>query len=210
MISTILATLAAGAAATASAMPHDMMTAAAVTRMPTDVEIGFEYPRPAYRARISGAATIQCGLDEHAGAQNCAVTSEEPAGRGFGDAALKLVPFMSFAIPTDNGDQAPIIAFTIVFTNPNVDKWPNYSRIPTAEDVARLWPSRPFQRMKVGCRVEVDGTPDACEVLDPEHPSPAIQAAAVRFMTAFHFSPAIRDGHPVPAVAIVPLAFGAP
>jgi TonB family protein len=202
----MLAALASGVAATTSIAPP-APSLATVTRMPNDVEMVFAFPRSAYRARISGTASVECLLDDHAVVETCAVVSEQPASQGFGAAALQLVPYMSFSVPTSTEGAVSTARFTITFDNPRADKWPDFLSVPTADELRGPWPSNTTGQVRVGCRIETDGTPDSCEVLAPPNASAAMQAAAVQVMTGFKFSPAIRDGQPIPAVVIVPFQF---
>lgn len=50
------------------------------------------WPKAAYEARIHGDVILSCDVDRHGLAERCEVTSESPAGRGFGQAALQLRP----------------------------------------------------------------------------------------------------------------------
>jgi TonB family protein len=202
----IIATVVAGAVATSSGVSSST-SEASVTRMASDVEVVFAYPRAAYRAHVSGAATVQCVLDERAAVRKCSVVSEQPGGQGFGDAATKLVPYMAFSVPPSTDGAGSVVSFTITFKNPMADKWPNYLRVPSADYLRSVWPRDMTGQVQIGCRVEIDGTPDACEVLEPLRPSAAIRAAAQKVMATIQFSPATRDGRPIQAVAIVPFKF---
>jgi hypothetical protein len=60
-------------------------------RSPTADEIAAVYPREALEAHQGGTATMVCTVQaDHT--LVCEVVSETPEGRGFGDAALRLVP----------------------------------------------------------------------------------------------------------------------
>jgi TonB family protein len=59
---------------------------------PSPSEVVEVYPKAALAAHTSGAAQIRCTVDALGKLNNCAVEAENPAGQGFGAAALKLAP----------------------------------------------------------------------------------------------------------------------
>ena len=50
------------------------------------------YPQKAQRAGISGMAVLDCLVDTQGWLRDCRVVSEQPAGFGFGEAALRMAP----------------------------------------------------------------------------------------------------------------------
>ena len=74
----------------------------------TGADVARHYPAGALARSVSGSATLDClvGVD---GALQCGVTSEEPAGWGFGDAALllsrrfRMAPETRDGVPTAGG-----------------------------------------------------------------------------------------------------------
>lgn len=63
------------------------------------------YPPPARADRVEGRARISCTVTAEGRLTNCAVISEEPAGYGFGDAALRMSKGFKMK-PTANGDRS--------------------------------------------------------------------------------------------------------
>ena len=59
-------------------------------RRPDGEEVGRYYPAEAAAAGASGRAVLKCQVTAEGDVKPCEVMSEEPAGKGFGDAALKL------------------------------------------------------------------------------------------------------------------------
>jgi periplasmic protein TonB len=72
-------------------------------RRPSDSEFKAVYPPVARAAKVEGRASIRCTIDNDGRLQNCSVTSETPAGHGFGEAALKLSHLMFMRGMTKDG-----------------------------------------------------------------------------------------------------------
>lgn len=63
------------------------------------------WPAAAHAAGIGGRATLTCKVDIHGLAETCTVAAEDPAGRGFGQAALALRP--TFKLTPKMGREGP-------------------------------------------------------------------------------------------------------
>jgi protein TonB len=63
------------------------------------------YPANALKERRPGRGVVDCAVAPNGKLQDCRVVLEEPAGSGFGDAALKLTRFYRFRppCPGENG-----------------------------------------------------------------------------------------------------------
>jgi protein TonB len=98
---------AAGAAAFAlsvvSARAADVVTPADWAMKPTPKVLKTLYPPQAWAARVSGSATIACKVTVEGDAADCVVQAEEPAGYGFGQAAIVVVKRGKFHPATKNG-----------------------------------------------------------------------------------------------------------
>ena len=57
---------------------------------PTRAEIMQQYPRAALEQHITGRATVECEVIAGGLLDHCRTVEEEPAGHGFGDAAIQL------------------------------------------------------------------------------------------------------------------------
>lgn len=76
------------------------------------------YPSPAFVAGVEGEVELECLVDTRGGLI-CTVTSETPAGWGFGDAALALSRECLMQPPQHNGAPAPgRYRMRIPFTQP--------------------------------------------------------------------------------------------
>jgi TonB family protein len=73
-----------------SARPH-VIEGASFDRLPSSDELAQLYPARALRLEEQGFATVQCSVGASGGPTECHVVDEEPAGLGFGDAALKAI-----------------------------------------------------------------------------------------------------------------------
>ena len=62
-------------------------------RVPNAAQIVEAVPRRALRAGVRGDVSLQCTVRADGQFEKCEVESEKPEGSGFGEAALKLVPF---------------------------------------------------------------------------------------------------------------------
>jgi protein TonB len=51
------------------------------------------YPERAQRMNVGGRVEMNCEVTNKGTVQNCSITSEEPSGQDFGNAALKLTRF---------------------------------------------------------------------------------------------------------------------
>jgi TonB family protein len=66
------------------------------------------YPHKAWREDVEGRVTISCAAGVDTRLADCTVLSEDPAGYGFGDAALRLAVEMRMAPAIRNG--LPVVA----------------------------------------------------------------------------------------------------
>jgi TonB family protein len=102
------------------------------------------WPQIAASKGIGGQGVINCQVNKQGLLEACAVASETPPGRGFGDAALKLAPTFLMKPATRNGQ--PVVSSITIPVNfeakneilmPNalVVDAPAWSKAPTADDI---------------------------------------------------------------------------
>jgi protein TonB len=73
-------------------------------RTPAAEELAAAFPQAAREAKISsGRGVVDCKVQVGGGFGDCVVASEEPAGLGFGAAALKLAPAFALSSWTEDG-----------------------------------------------------------------------------------------------------------
>ncbi|MBC6982719.1 TonB family protein [Caulobacter sp. 17J80-11] len=70
---------------------------------PTSDQMARWYPLGAIEKEVSGRVVMKCRVTATGSVGNCAVTSEDPAGYGFGDAAIKLSRYFKMSPRTVDG-----------------------------------------------------------------------------------------------------------
>jgi hypothetical protein len=96
-------------------MAPRLETAAVWLERPDGADFARYYPVEAMRNRREGRATLDCLIRDD-GYLRCAITSEEPAGEGFGEAALQISTRFRIASELENAPTAgKRIGRTIVF-----------------------------------------------------------------------------------------------
>lgn len=101
MLSAVVLAAVLGAEAPSSA-PH-VIAAPDYASTPRGEDVVTYYPKAAAAANIEGRATIDCTVDEQGLLRGCIVLNEEPAGAGFGAAALRLSPLFKMRPMTKDG-----------------------------------------------------------------------------------------------------------
>jgi len=61
------------------------------------------YPNAAFLRGVGGQAVMACKLTADGSMADCRLLSEQPAGQGFGEAALKLAPHFKMSATTSDG-----------------------------------------------------------------------------------------------------------
>lgn len=59
-------------------------------KTPGFIDMDLAYPRAAFRDGVSGSVLLNCAVDDHGHLADCRLLSENPAGAGFGLAAIRL------------------------------------------------------------------------------------------------------------------------
>ncbi|MBS0360913.1 MAG: energy transducer TonB [Proteobacteria bacterium] len=72
---------------------------------PSGADLIRSYPKAALAAHLEGRAVLHCGVAATGDLMGCRVVSEDPAGYGFGEAALSLAP--KFKMKPQLRDGAP-------------------------------------------------------------------------------------------------------
>ena len=94
MLPLLLALAQAAAPAEVPATPlPPAFVAPGFERTPTEAEAVAAYPPEAEAERLSGEVRLRCGVTHLRQLNDCRVTAETPAGKGFGAAALKMAPY---------------------------------------------------------------------------------------------------------------------
>lgn len=75
-----------------------------LTKIPSDAQLLAAYPRKAVEGGVlTGRGVMRCAIVAGGGLTDCRVSSEEPAGQGFGEATLSLREHFAVSTWTDEG-----------------------------------------------------------------------------------------------------------
>lgn len=117
-------------------------------RQPSAPIVARYYPEEAIDSSVSGRVTLSCTLRITGLLENCVVQSEEPAGMGFGGAALRMAP-REFRFKPGAVDGKPVegeVRIPLVFVAPTwsaryVITEAVWAEAPTFEDMVAAWPA---------------------------------------------------------------------
>jgi hypothetical protein len=207
MITAFLA--AAAVAASQAQAPHAVVD---WSRSGRNWEMADAYPVAAVRLGVSGQTQIDCLVAVDGKTYDCKLLSEDPAGFGFGDAALRLAPHFRMTPGVEPGDpDRPhvVIPVNFIFTagakrGVTELEFPAWISAPTFADVARGYPARGGNAVgfaTLECRVGDDGAVDgACEPLVETPRSKGFTQSARALAPLFRIDPkseVLKQGKPV-------------
>lgn len=205
------------AAAAAAPQPEGpVFTAPDWRRRPSIEEMFVVWPKEAMQRGRGGRGTISCKISVQGMLFDCRVVSEEPAGAGFGAAAIALTP--QFLMKPPMLDGKPVSGGTIEI--PIRFVWPAgvsgtgrskgasaasnvpWLQAPTYAEVVAAFPAKAKDR-KVGgqatlsCKFKADGRLDDCHVLGESPFGMGFGAAAKTLVPRFLGPTAFGDGTPI-------------
>ena len=206
----------APAAPPAAAPASAPAAAPAPTRVSlTDPILAF-YPAAAAAAALEGQAVIRCKRDEHLALTGCTLVSEQPAGRGFGDAALAMAaksPPNPRLLLKDAAAE-PAADLTVRFTlrppyvTPDLTRMAHIVKVaaivsqPSAAQIQAEYPPRALDDQIQGaavieCGVTLAGKLADCHVYDEQPNGYGFGQAALDLAGDFLLKPRLVDGEPV-------------
>jgi hypothetical protein len=181
----------------------------------TDPVLAF-YPAAARAAGVEGQAVIHCKRDEHLALTGCALVSEDPAGQGFGAAALamaaKSAPNPRLLLKDAAAEPAAdtTIKFTLrpPFITPDVTRMAHIVKSasivskPTNAQVQAAYPPRALDNQIQGgavieCVVMTTGKLAECHVYDEQPTGYGFGQAALDLAGDFVLKPRLIDGEAV-------------
>jgi TonB family protein len=230
-----LAALVAAQAASPGAAPSaagPVVTRPDWVKRPSAGDFAAVYPAEAMRLGRSGRATIGCIVSVEGTLQRCNAVFEDPAGAGFGAAALALAP--QFRMKPQTVDGRPVAAsirFPIVFQGaggggrraapsaadvggaPYVSR-PVWTSAPTHAEMVAVYPAE-LKAAGAGAQVSLDCGLDAagqtrdCRVFAETPAGLGAGRAALLLTRRFSLeAPVGADGKPVPRVRVrIPVTF---
>jgi hypothetical protein len=176
-------------------------------KKPTAGDLAGVFPKAAAKKRVDGKAIIKCQLDVQGFLQKCMVMSEEPAGLGFGEAALQLSPQFRMTPKIRGGKPVPSDDLVIPiawkgFSDAHLTASgnslvldPPWVSTPTAQQVRDAWPANAKDagagQVALRCGFNKTGVLDDCVTIS-EIPAGRGFAKAARSLTSsfkVRFSP---------------------
>ena len=184
-------------AAPASASPDEEKALPSFIQHAKPADIAAAYPKAAFDKKITGDVLLNCTADEAGALVDCKIAEEEPAGLGFGAAALSLAAKERVKIKDRAGASVVGRRFekTFTFLAPG-DANPDWMKRPSPADLAGVFPKAAAKKGVDGsavirCQASVEGFLQKCAVLS-ETP------AGLNFgEAALQLTPKIRGGKPV-------------
>lgn len=166
------------------------------------------YPPAARQAGIEGSAVVRCDALQNGDFANCNVLEEDPAGHGFGAAALTLIPRLAEApLGPDAANDAVIpFLFTLkddahAYLEPKQIRWA--ARPEGGVRLSNFYPDQaahaPLEGyVIVDCGVAADGVLTACRGLVGTPYGWGFKENAVALASQFRLEPRLADGRPIP------------
>jgi TonB family protein len=165
---------------------------------PTPNEVIAVIPAAAKAADRDGHVQLTCAVAGDRRLSGCTVAGEEPAGLGYGQAALRLAPKYRLAKESASGRGS--VTFPLHF-RPNVVP-PDWIKKPGPGDLAAVWPTEALKRGVDGratllCEITREGTLRKCKVVAEEPEGMGFGAAAVALTPQYLMRAPTRNGQPI-------------
>lgn len=168
-------------------------------------------------ATVTGKAALDCVAAEGGKLTGCKIAKEEPAGQGFGQAALSVVGFERIK-PADETGFSVVgrpVRTSFEFLAPG-DANPNWLQKPTGAQVANVFPKKAIKdgvggRATIRCQVTREGFLQGCQVLSESPKGYDFGMAGLQLAPQFLMTPKIRGGQAVTGGQVtIPINWGAP
>lgn len=168
-------------------------------------------------ATVTGRAVLGCAATKDGKLVDCTVLKENPAGQGFGQAALSVVGYERIKTKDDAGVsvEGRPVRTSFEFLAPG-DANPDWLRKPDGREMANVFPKLAIDKRVGGnaiihCQVTVEGFLEACKVIREAPEGLGFGAAGLQLAPQFRMSQKIRGGHAVPGGDVtIPIIWEAP
>jgi len=168
-------------------------------------------------ATSTGRAVLSCTATAEGRLADCRVMREDPAGQGFGQAALSVVGYERIKKKDNAGASVAgrQVLSRFEFLAPG-DADPNWIRQPSGADMANVFPKGAIDKRVGGkavitCQVTVEGFLQACKAQSESPEGLGFGAAGLQLAPQFRMSPKIRGGKAVPGGEVsIPITWAAP
>jgi len=142
---------------------------------PNGHDVAQAYPKQAWDDQLVGRAELSCSVSSDGRLTDCNRMGEEPEGKGFGEAAMRLAE--KFLMSPTDGDGQPVegrayqlkIRFVL----------PGFSATPVAKEFVVRRDAGPFGEVLINCRTALGARLDNCQM--QQAPTQELAAAALAF-----------------------------
>jgi hypothetical protein len=178
------------------------------------------FPNAARKAKVNGQTIIGCTIVADGALSACKVLKEEPAGYGFGEAALGLTPKYRLSPEVAGAKAGTGLALPIYFkengfttqTAGGEVRELDWRRKPSAAELRAAWPVAALRRgvggkAVIGCQVTTIGLLEKCKVVSEEPADMGFGAAGLLLSSAFEMQPRLENGKPTVTTVQIPIMF---
>ena len=191
-------------------------------RAPSYSQVAAAYPSRAREARKSGRVSLDCVLADDGLFDTCLVMNEEPAGYGFGAAAVELARSFRTAPTLPNGKsvQGGVVKLPFTFSTamlsagPLASGSPMLTSVPSNKELAAAFP-RAARTAGIGqtrsaleCTVAANGSLTNCKVVSEAPAGYNVAVGAMQLAPRYRVSQWSSDGLPVVGSRVrVPISY---
>lgn len=187
---------------------------------PTYLDVAAAYPAKARAERITGRATLSCGMSAEGRLTHCSAVTSLPRGYGFDEAAKALAKKFRYTITSDSDRKATrgvAVHLPVTFDVGMLDQSaavvgkPSWAAIPSGDMMRSAFAplaTTKTVRVQLTCKVQAGGSLDNCAVTSEEPSAVGAGAAALSLATMFRLTTWTVDGLPtVGGTVRIPLRY---